>query len=280
MNWTISNGLIQIILKTFWKSWGSRVGPNCKLNKLFNKLKELKVSLTPSKTFLWSFWITFRSKFKAVNESSLWSTPGCNVFKTFWAKSKKARPLRSLTALGMSFSWQPFRLRFFSDVSKPRRALSVMVTLLSANFKVFSLNVTNAFSGMYVILLSDKSNWDKSLSVLKGTTGTLRRLFVARFRLWRVFSRPRNALSFTEIMSQAVKEKRYLNFLTFKPGNFYWPNEKCIEICRRCVKSKNVQNEKVSKHVVKCPQKKKVTSRFWNGLFIVLHLPKQYCGMT
>ena len=32
--------------------------------------------------------------------------------------------------------------------------------------------------------------------------------------------------------------------------------------------SENVLDEKVSKHVVKCPQKKKVTSRFWNGLFI------------
>ena len=44
--------------------------------------------------------------------------------------------------------------------------------------------------------------------------------------------------------------------------------------------SESVLDEKVSKHVVKCPQKKKVTSRFWNGLFIVVHLPKQYCGMT
>ena len=38
--------------------------------------------------------------------------------------------------------------------------------------------------------------------------------------------------------------------------------------------SKNVLDEKVSKHVVKCPQKKKVTSRFWNGLFIVVYFTK------
>ena len=175
------------------------------VNKLFNKLKELKVSFTPRKTLRCNFWITFLSKFNAVKESNFWSTPGSIVLKLFWAKSRKAKLLRSLTAPGISFNWQPFKFKFFSEFSKPRRALSDMVTLLSANFNVFSLNVTKALSGMYLIWLSVKSSCDKSLRGLNGDTGTLLRLLEAKLRLWSVFSKPRKAFSDTEIMSQAVK---------------------------------------------------------------------------
>ena len=91
------------------------------VKRLLSILRELKVSFTPKNTSLCNFCITFRSKLRAVKALSLCSDPGSIVLKLFWAKSKKAKPCRSRTAFGMFFNWQPFKLRFFSEVSRPLR---------------------------------------------------------------------------------------------------------------------------------------------------------------
>lgn len=132
--------------------------------KLFKRLSELRVSVTPKKTSGCSFWMMFRSRLSAVSAFMLTKVPGSMILRVaefselarscpsaarcarrsaclmlFCARSRKAKPLRLAVAFGTVFSWQAFKLRFFSEVSRPRREPSARVKLLSASFNVLSL---------------------------------------------------------------------------------------------------------------------------------------------
>ena len=173
------------LTRSSWSELIASIGYS--VNKLFNKLNELKVSLTPSNKSLWSFCIAFLSRFNAVSASSPVNIPESIFRILFWAKSRNARPLRFLKDTpGISFRWQPFKFRFFRDDSKPRRALlDNEILLFPPNFKVRRRNVTKALSGTNFILLFVKSSCLSKRNFRNAWTGTDRSSLSAKFRLYK-----------------------------------------------------------------------------------------------
>ena len=161
------------------------------VSMLLSRLTELRVSVTPSNTRGSKLWMALRSRFRAVIEFMFSKSPDSRSLILFWATSKKAKPWRILAGSGMVLSWQPFRFRFLREVSRPRKQFGEKVTSLPLNLRVLSRRVTNALSGRNLIWLLERSSWLISRSCLKAGTGRLRSSLLAKFKLCRVFSRPR-----------------------------------------------------------------------------------------
>ena len=173
------------LTRSSWSELIASIGYS--VSKLFNKLKELKVSLTPSNMSLWSFCIAFLSRFRAVSASSPVNIPESILRILFWAKSRNASPLRFLKDTpGISFRWQPFRLRFLRDDSKPLRALlDKEMLLFPPSLSVLKRKVTNALSGTNLILLFVRSSCRSKRNFRKAWTGTDRSSLSAKLRLWK-----------------------------------------------------------------------------------------------
>ena len=84
-------------------------------------------------------------------------------------ETKKSFLVPSLRAVGTAFRWQPLRLRFFRDCSRPLRDPSDRVRLLSAILRVLSRSVTKALLGTNLILLLETSRLLRILPAINTT---------------------------------------------------------------------------------------------------------------
>ena len=176
---------VEQLTRSSWSELIASIGYS--VSKLFNKLNELRVSLTPSNMSLWSFCIAFLSRFRAVSASSPVNIPESIFRILFWAKSRNARPFKFLKDTpGISLRWQPFKFRFLRDDSKPRRALlDKEILLFPPNLRVRRRKVTNALSGTNFILLLVRSSCLSNLNFRNAWTGTDRSSLSAKFRLYK-----------------------------------------------------------------------------------------------
>lgn len=168
--------------------------------RLFSKLKELKVFLTPWKAVSPKDEIKFLSKLSALSESNPSNVltppaPGSSRIP-FNDKSKKAKVFNPRTASGTRFCFVPFRFRFFRQFSKPRSENLANVTLLSISFNVDSFNRDlNESFGIWLILFFDKSSRLSLANGLSAFTGTSSRRLSWRLRFFRCNSCPKKAFS-------------------------------------------------------------------------------------
>ena len=198
------------------RSWSELMAVVGKVvRRLFSKLRELRLLFTSWNTDSSRRWITFLSRFRAVKEPIPARSVLDNSCIWFCARSRNARPPRFLIAGGKVLRWHPFRFRFFKDCSNPARESSAKVTLLSESFNVFNLRVTKALLGRNLILLLERSRELRIRRVRRVSTGTESSSLSARFKPWRVSSRPRKA--FWDIDSRSAFEIWIL--LILRPRN-------------------------------------------------------------